>query len=84
MQNTFTGTFIFVAHSHGDFDGLPYNNVRVSDGVRVLSFKAEGKLSDLYEAGFIPEQTKVSLTFKLVSKKEVVSALLTDIKKLKD
>jgi len=38
------GTYKFVEHSHGEFEGKTYNNIAISNGIRTLSF--QNKVSD--------------------------------------
>jgi len=41
-----TEKYIFVEHSHGEFEGTSYNKIVLSNGLRALSFKNKTSDSD--------------------------------------
>lgn len=67
------GSFIFVGHAYGEFEGQKYDNVKLSDGIRVFSVRNKTGLSGFEDKGFIPEKSKVVAKFRVTSKKEVAS-----------
>lgn len=73
------GTFIFVGHAFGQFEGQNYDNVKLSDGIRVFSVRNKTGKSGFEDKGFIPEKSKVVATFRITSKKEVASVELIDL-----
>lgn len=77
------GTYLYVGHSKGEFEGSKYDNVKLSDGVRVISVKNKTGQTDFEDRGFIPEKSKVECIFVLTSNKEVANVALVGISLLK-
>lgn len=70
-----------MGHQSGEFEGTPYNNVKISDGLRIIKVKNETG-SDNFNS-LTPEKTRVECEFNLKSNKEVSFVTLKSIKELK-
>lgn len=73
--------FIFVAQSKGIIEETKkeYNNVKLSDGIRIIKLKNETSKDFRPEDGFIPEKSKVEATLLLKSNKEEATVSLIDL-----
>lgn len=78
-----TAKFTYVGHSKGEYEGTKYDNIKLSDGIAIISFKNETGLDSFLEKGFIPEKSQVNATIKIRSKKETAMVSLTSIELLK-
>jgi hypothetical protein len=61
---------IFCGHSKGEFDGIKYDNVLVSNGLKQIKLKNRLDEKDIQSLNLEPEKTKVDLWVSLDSKKE--------------
>jgi hypothetical protein len=65
------GEFIYVGHSSGVYEGTKYDNVKISNGISVISVRNRTGANAEIFAGLEPERTHVLCTFALSAVKEV-------------